>query len=126
MDPISALTTSMEPTDGTAMMQQTAQFTTVETLQAIAETQEQLMGFQQVTLALSYVSRLLEQFPDALLLKTPILKSCNTGTAPVSITATCRFNQGLTGSLGIRMEACNSASPSPVWTTAAPPSCCAR
>ena len=47
----------MEPTDGTALMQQTAQFTTVETLQAIAETQEALMGFQQVTLALGLVGQ---------------------------------------------------------------------
>ena len=47
----------MEPTDGTALMQQTAQFTTVETLQAIAAAQEQLMGFQQVSLALGLVGQ---------------------------------------------------------------------
>ena len=47
----------MEPTDGTALMQQTAQFTTVETLQAIADAQEQLMGFQQVSLALGLVGQ---------------------------------------------------------------------
>ncbi len=45
----------MDPADGTQMLQQTAQFTTVETLQSLAETQERLAGFQQVTLALSVV-----------------------------------------------------------------------
>ena len=45
----------LEPTDGTAMLQQTAQFTTVETLQAISESQQRLMGLYEVGLAMSTV-----------------------------------------------------------------------
>ncbi len=48
----------MDPADGTEMLQQTAQFSTVETLHALAETQERLAGFQQVTLALGVVDKL--------------------------------------------------------------------
>ena len=47
----------MQPTDGAAMLQQTAQFTTVETLQSIAEMNQQLMGFQQVTMGLGLVGK---------------------------------------------------------------------
>jgi flagellar basal-body rod modification protein FlgD len=47
----------MAPTDGTAMLQQTAQFTTVETLKEISEANQRLMGFQQVTMALTIVGK---------------------------------------------------------------------
>ena len=47
----------MEPTDGTAMLQQTAQFTTVETLQSISELQGQLARMQQVSLAVDVVGK---------------------------------------------------------------------
>lgn len=47
----------LDPADGTQMLQQTAQFTQVETLQAISETNQQLMGLQQVTLAMSVVGK---------------------------------------------------------------------
>lgn len=47
----------LQPTDGAAMLQQTAQFTTVETLQSIAEMNQQLMGFQQVTMGLGLVGK---------------------------------------------------------------------
>ncbi len=47
----------MSPSDGTAMLQQTAQFTTVETLKEIAEANQALMGFQQVTMALTIVGK---------------------------------------------------------------------
>jgi flagellar basal-body rod modification protein FlgD len=47
----------MAPSDGTAMLQQTAQFTTVETLKQIAEANQRLMGFQQVTMALTIVGK---------------------------------------------------------------------
>lgn len=47
----------MEPTDATAMMQQTAQFTTVETLQAISETQQQLMNMSQLSAGLDMVGK---------------------------------------------------------------------
>jgi len=47
----------LSPTDATAMMQQTAQFTTVETLQAISETNQALLGFQQTTLAMGTVGK---------------------------------------------------------------------
>jgi flagellar basal-body rod modification protein FlgD len=50
----------MEPTDATAMMQQTAQFTTVETLQAISETQQQLMNMAQLSTALDMVGKRVE------------------------------------------------------------------
>jgi len=45
----------LAPTDGAEFMAQTAQFTTVETLQAIAETQQRLIGLQQVDVALGMV-----------------------------------------------------------------------
>lgn len=41
----------MEPSDGTQLLQQTAQFTQVETLQSLAESQEQLMNVTQFSLA---------------------------------------------------------------------------
>ncbi len=47
----------MDPADGTQMLQQTAQFTQVETLQAIAKAQQQLMGFQQLTVAMGTVGK---------------------------------------------------------------------
>lgn len=47
----------MQPTDGAAMLQQTAQFTTVETLKSIAAMNQQLMGFQQVTMGLGLVGK---------------------------------------------------------------------
>ncbi|MCP3977322.1 MAG: hypothetical protein GY720_22765 [bacterium] len=47
----------LQPTDGAAMLQQTAQFTTVETLQSIAAMNQQLMGFQQVTMGLGLVGK---------------------------------------------------------------------
>jgi flagellar basal-body rod modification protein FlgD len=47
----------MNPGDGTAMLEQTAQFTTVETLQSIAEMNQRLMGFQQVTMSLGVVGK---------------------------------------------------------------------
>ena len=50
----------MEPTDATAMMQQTAQFTTVETLQSIAETQRQLINMSQLNTAMDMVGKEVE------------------------------------------------------------------
>lgn len=47
----------LQPTDASAMLEQTAQFTTVETLQAISETNQALLGFQQTTMALSVVGK---------------------------------------------------------------------
>lgn len=41
----------MEPSDGTQLLQQTAQFTQVETLQSLADSQEQLMSVTQFSLA---------------------------------------------------------------------------
>ncbi len=41
----------MDPSDGTEMLNQTAQFTQVETLQALAKTQEQVMAMTQFSLA---------------------------------------------------------------------------
>ena len=41
----------MDPSDGTEFLQQTAQFTQVETLQSLAETQAQLMNLTQFSLA---------------------------------------------------------------------------
>lgn len=54
----------MAPNDGQAMLEQTAQFTQVETMQKIAETQSQLIGFQQVTLAASFVGKQVEVTDD--------------------------------------------------------------
>ena len=50
----------MEPTDATAMMEQTAQFTTVETLQAIAETQRQIINMSQLNTAMDMVGKQVE------------------------------------------------------------------
>jgi flagellar basal-body rod modification protein FlgD len=47
----------LEPTDATAMMAQTAQFTTVETLQAISDTQQQLMNMSQLSAGLDMVGK---------------------------------------------------------------------
>jgi flagellar basal-body rod modification protein FlgD len=47
----------LQPTDASAMLEQTAQFTTVETLQAISETNQALLGFQQTTMALGVVGK---------------------------------------------------------------------
>lgn len=47
----------MDPSDGTAMLQQTAQFTTVETLRSLAEAQQQLMGFSQLSLAVGLMGK---------------------------------------------------------------------
>jgi flagellar basal-body rod modification protein FlgD len=47
----------LEPANGTEFLQQTAQFSTVEALQNIAESQQQLMGMQQVSLALGMVGQ---------------------------------------------------------------------
>lgn len=41
----------MAPSDGAAMLQQTAQFTQVETLKQVAALQQQLMGLQQTSMA---------------------------------------------------------------------------
>lgn len=50
----------MEPTDGTQFMQQTAQFTQVETLQTLARTQEQLMSLTQFSLAVGLTGKTVE------------------------------------------------------------------
>lgn len=50
----------MNPSDSTAMLEQTAMFTTVETLQSIAEMNQTLMGFQEVTMALGVVGKHIE------------------------------------------------------------------
>ena len=47
----------MEPADGTQMLQQTAQFTQVETLQAMVQLQQKLMGFSQRSRATSLVGK---------------------------------------------------------------------
>lgn len=47
----------LSPTDASAMLEQTAQFTTVETLQAISETNQSLLGFQQTNLAMTTVGK---------------------------------------------------------------------
>lgn len=41
----------MEPSDGTQLLQQTADFTQVETLKSLADSQEQLMNLTQFSLA---------------------------------------------------------------------------
>jgi flagellar basal-body rod modification protein FlgD len=41
----------MAPSDGAAMLQQTAQFTQVETMKQLASMQQQLMGLQQTAMA---------------------------------------------------------------------------
>jgi flagellar basal-body rod modification protein FlgD len=50
----------MEPTDGTQFLQQTAQFTQVETLQALADTQQQLMNLTQFSLAVGLTGKTVE------------------------------------------------------------------
>lgn len=50
----------MEPTDGTEFLQQTAQFTQVETLQALADTQQQLMSLTQFSLAVGLSGKTVE------------------------------------------------------------------
>lgn len=50
----------MEPSDGTQLMQQTAQFTQVETLQQLAATQQQLMGISQFSLAVGLSGKTVE------------------------------------------------------------------
>jgi flagellar basal-body rod modification protein FlgD len=50
----------MEPTDGTQFLQQTAQFTQVETLQTLASTQEQLMSLTQFSLAVGLTGKTVE------------------------------------------------------------------
>ncbi len=52
----------LAPTDASAMLEQTAQFTTVETLQAISETNQALLGFQQTTLAMGTVGKEVNAF----------------------------------------------------------------
>jgi len=47
----------LEPSDGTEFLQQTAQFSTVESLQNIVETQQRLIGLQQVGLAFDVVGK---------------------------------------------------------------------
>ena len=47
----------LSPTDTTAMLQQTAMLTQVETMQSIATAQQQLMGFQSVLLASDLVGQ---------------------------------------------------------------------
>ena len=52
----------LQPTDASAMLEQTAQFTTVETLQAISETNQALLGFQQTTMAMSVVGKEIDAY----------------------------------------------------------------
>lgn len=47
----------MAPADGAAMLQQTAQFTQVETMQQLASLQQQLMGLQQTAMASDLIGR---------------------------------------------------------------------
>lgn len=47
----------LKPTDPSSMLGQTAQFTTVETLQAISDMQRELMGFQQSVGAMGMIGR---------------------------------------------------------------------
>jgi len=47
----------MEPTDPSAMLQQTSQFTQVETLQQLAKSQAQLAGLQQASMAADLVGK---------------------------------------------------------------------
>lgn len=55
----------MAPSDPTAMMQQTAQFTQIETLQQIAAAQNQLLGLSQVAIATDLVgSEVVAALPD--------------------------------------------------------------
>jgi flagellar basal-body rod modification protein FlgD len=54
----------MEPTDGSQFLQQTAQFTQVETLQALADTQQQLMNLTQFSLAVGLSGRTVSAIDD--------------------------------------------------------------
>jgi flagellar basal-body rod modification protein FlgD len=47
----------LSPTDASGMLQQTAQFTMVETLKAIAQTNQSLLGSEQTNLALGTVGK---------------------------------------------------------------------
>lgn len=47
----------MAPADGAAMLQQTAQFTQVETMKQLASLQQQLMGLQQTAMASNMIGR---------------------------------------------------------------------
>ena len=50
----------MDPADGTEFLQQTAQFTQVETLQTMADTQAQLMNLTQFSLAVGLSGKTVE------------------------------------------------------------------
>lgn len=50
----------MDPSDGTEFLQQTAQFTQVETLQSLADTQAQLMNLTQFSLAVGLSGKTVE------------------------------------------------------------------
>ncbi len=50
----------MEPADATSMLQQTSQFTMVETLQGIADTQQQLINMSQLSAGLDMVGNEVE------------------------------------------------------------------
>lgn len=54
----------MEPTDGTQFLQQTAQFTQVETLQTLADTQQQLMNLTQFSLAVGLTGKTVEAIDE--------------------------------------------------------------
>lgn len=47
----------MEPTDHTAMLQQTAQFTQIETLQKVLTSQQQLLGLSHASIAADLVGK---------------------------------------------------------------------
>lgn len=47
----------MEPTDHTAMLQQTSQFTQVETLQKVLTSQQQLLGLSHASIAADLVGK---------------------------------------------------------------------
>lgn len=52
----------MSPTDATTMLQQTSQFTQVETLQQVSQMQQQLLGMTQASMASDLVGK--EVFAD--------------------------------------------------------------
>lgn len=54
----------MAPADGAAMLQQTAQFTQVETLKQLAALQQQLMGLQQTAMASDLIGREVSALTD--------------------------------------------------------------
>jgi flagellar basal-body rod modification protein FlgD len=47
----------MSPSDPSAMLQQTASFTQVETLQALARAQQQILGLQQTAMAADLIGK---------------------------------------------------------------------